>query len=86
MKTITMSDEAYATICGLVAPSDDAIESYNRKTGSNETPGVNHEGITGPIEEIQRLFPREDFWAALSSVHPDDEDDAPLSYYPEAGF
>lgn len=72
MKTIILSDDAYAMVCGLVAPSDDADSKR----------GVNHAGVFGPIEEVQANFPVTDFWAAIEGKTEDDD----FYYDSEAGF
>ena len=79
MKTITLSDEAYAMLCGLVAPSDEA----------DETHGVNHQGISGDAwNELREKFPVNDFWAAAYVMNGWDSTERPgkVNYYPDAGL
>lgn len=56
MPSVELSPEAYAVLCGLVQPSDDAAPD-----------GVNHAGIfTATWDEIRAAFPAKRFhvWAA----------------------
>lgn len=55
-RLVELSEEAYAMVCGLVAPSQEG--DHKR--------GVHHAGVVGPIEEVQSAFPTDDFWKAVS--------------------
>lgn len=65
---VNLSDEAYAVVCGLVNPSEDADEQN----------GVHHPGIFGPFDEIRASFPVKAFWDAVEAG--DVEYDAEAGY------
>lgn len=54
-RVVVLSPEAYAMVCGLVAPTEEG--DHKR--------GVWHAGVLGPIEEVQSAFPTDDFWQAV---------------------
>lgn len=58
MKTVELSDEAFAMLCGMVH-------------GSEEVSGINQDGIMGNWGELQEKFPREVF-EARAKEHGED--------------
>lgn len=67
-RTVTLTDEAYAMVCGLVARGQD--DDYPE--------GVWHQGVFGPIDEVQAAFPVEDFHQAVKDGAIDYDEDAGL--------